>query len=106
MNIKYPIGIPEIVRPSPDESRVTWTTPSDVKTKGLLKVRVLAPRDLMVPVLPLRVDQRLLFQCCPRCSRNYRTANTRNKSYACPHSNEERKFVTVVSDSNMILLMF
>lgn len=93
---EYPVGIPEIIRPTFEETKVHWSKPNDVPYRGLLKVRVLPPKGLKIPVLPLRIDDRLLFLSCYRCARQFKSANTR-KNHKCIHSDAERKFVTTVT---------
>ena len=57
---KYPCGHPEIIT-------------SDFKSLenyfGLFSVTMLAPHDLFHPVLPTRVDGKLMFHLCTRCAR-------------------------------------
>jgi hypothetical protein len=55
---EYPVGIPDIIRPHAAETHVRWTCKEQVPYKGLLKVRVIPPRGLEIPVLPLKVDKR------------------------------------------------
>jgi len=68
-NTSYPVGVPDIIYPRQHEVR--WGRPEDVMTSegkpihGLLKVRVLAPQNRRLLVLPVKVDDRLLF-----CSRS------------------------------------
>jgi hypothetical protein len=75
---------------------VNWTNPDQIPYKGLLKVRVIPPRGLMVPVLPMKQDERLLFSCCYRCAKKFRHINTRQQ-HLCPHNDAERAFVTTTT---------
>ena len=70
---KYPVGHPEIITTKfqPIESYF-----------GIAKVRILPPSGLYHPVLPLRVNGKLMFPLCAACARGY--------SAVCSHSNEER----------------
>jgi hypothetical protein len=95
-NCSYPIGIPQIIIPEPTQQQVLWTEPEQIQYQGLLKVRVIPPRGLRLPVLPMKQDQRLLFSCCYRCARRFRSANTR-RDYLCRHSDAERAFVTTTT---------
>ena len=52
---------------------------------GLVKLKILAPRNMYIPILPTRVDGKLLFALCSKCANN--------RIYNCKHSNEERAFV-------------
>ncbi|XP_070560096.1 uncharacterized protein [Ptychodera flava] len=53
---------------------------------GLVKCRVLPPRNLYFPVLPLRVEKKLMFPLCRIC------ADTKQQS-PCEHNDEQRSFV-------------
>ncbi|XP_070546210.1 uncharacterized protein [Ptychodera flava] len=53
---------------------------------GLAKCRVLPPRKLYFPVLPLRVEKKLMFPLCRSC------ADTKQQS-PCEHNDEQRSFV-------------
>ncbi|XP_032226675.2 uncharacterized protein LOC116609985 [Nematostella vectensis] len=53
--------------------------------KGLMKLRVLPPRDLFFPVLPVRVNDKLMFPLCHRCAQE-------EEQGSCTHSDEERAF--------------
>ena len=63
---EYPVGHPEVKRFK--NHRVNWTLPSHNPYKGVLKVLVVPPRGLDVPVLPVRFDERLLFPLCKKCA--------------------------------------
>ena len=56
---------------------------------GFIKCKVLAPRNLYHPVLPLRINtgksEKLLFPLCFTCAKN--------KIQKCNHSNNEREFI-------------
>lgn len=93
---EYPIGIPDIIRPTVTERNVQWIKPEQIPYRGLLKVRITPPKGLKIPVLPLRIDDRLLFLSCYRCARQFKTANTR-KNHKCTHSDKERAFVSTVT---------
>lgn len=90
----YPIGVPEIIIPK--NMDVIWTSPEDVPYKGILKVRIIPPRDLLLPVVPIRCDDLLLFCLCFRCAKNYKKRNTKC-SDICPHSDKEREFTATLT---------
>ena len=93
-NCEMPVGLPEIYYP--DYLEVNWTCPADIPIKGLLKVLVVPPIDLLIPVLPLRVNESLLFPLCVACARYYQKNN--NKSdVVCKHTDKERSFITTVT---------
>jgi hypothetical protein len=57
-NLPLPVGHPEII---------TKDFKSLDEYFGLIKIKVLAPRKLFVPVLPIRSEWRLLFTLCKKC---------------------------------------
>ena len=72
----YPIGHPEVIL-------------SDFKDVneyfGLIKCKVLPPRQLYHPVLPVSVDKKLMFPLCYTCAAK--------RMVECIHSENERSFV-------------
>ena len=52
---------------------------------GLIKCKVLPPRDLYHPLLPVKVDNKLMFPLCYTCAHNRITK--------CTHNENERSFV-------------
>jgi hypothetical protein len=54
-DFKYPIKVPEIIRP--DDPIVDWTMPEQIQYDGLYKVRIVPPKGLFLPVLPMRVNK-------------------------------------------------
>jgi hypothetical protein len=70
----FPLGHPEIITENFDENK---------KYFGLRKCKVLPPRALYCPVLPLKINGKLLFTLCLKC------AHEKNQS-TCSHSDEER----------------
>ncbi|KAL3076772.1 hypothetical protein niasHS_011509 [Heterodera schachtii] len=88
----YPVGIPSIIYPTGAEMIVNWTRPEQLQFRGIYRVRVIPPRGLRIPVLPLKIDDRLLFCCCHRCASTFRKANTR-LIHKCKHTDEQRAFV-------------
>jgi hypothetical protein len=68
-SLQYPVKVPEIIRP--DDCVVDWTKPEEIEHDGLYKVRVVPPKGLFLPVLPMRVnkeDPRLMFPLCIKCA--------------------------------------
>ncbi|XP_032227850.1 uncharacterized protein LOC116611563 [Nematostella vectensis] len=53
--------------------------------KGLMKLRVLPSRDLFFPVLPVRVNDKLMFPLCHWCAKE-------EEQGSCTHSDEELAF--------------
>ncbi|PIC31048.1 hypothetical protein B9Z55_022088 [Caenorhabditis nigoni] len=79
----FPIGSPENV--PRNEMKTPMTTPKHIGFKGFLSCRVLPPRKLLLPVLPMKYGGKLLFALCKKCSQEM------NQS-ACYHTDEERAF--------------
>ena len=88
---------------------VLWTKPDDVKYRGILKVMVLPPRNLYLPILPIRIpggnilvfyifnkranlDERLIFCVCVHCAKDMRDNNIVETitHYKCLHSDKDR----------------
>ena len=61
----------------------------------MLKVLVIAPKNLRVPVLPAKFenDLRLLFPLCRTCTKKYPEGGKLN-NYECKHSERQRQFVS------------
>ena len=57
---------------------------------GLIQCQVLPPRELYHPVLPYRHDGKLLFPLCARCAEEEMAKPLLDRSYHCPHTDEER----------------
>uniref|UniRef100_A0A183C0C2 DNA-directed DNA polymerase n=1 Tax=Globodera pallida TaxID=36090 RepID=A0A183C0C2_GLOPA len=47
---EYPVGIPEIIRPGPEQMLVDWTRPEQLLYRGIYRVRVIPPRGLRIPI--------------------------------------------------------
>ena len=57
---------------------------------GLMQCKILPPRELYHPVLPYRHDDKLLFPLCGRCVKEEMDKPLLDRSYHCPHPDEER----------------
>ncbi|EGT57826.1 hypothetical protein CAEBREN_10859 [Caenorhabditis brenneri] len=79
----FPIGPPENVPRKIIQTPMTH--PDQIFFRGFLSCRVLPPRQLNLPVLPLKIDGRLLFGLCKYCVKE-------NRKFDCTHNNEERAF--------------
>jgi hypothetical protein len=89
----YPIGIPKV---HVLNRNVDWRRPEDNPfPMALLKVFVVPPKQIDVPVLPMKLegDERLLFPLCSKCARKFPTGDT-NEDYCCGHSDRERGWVS------------
>ena len=69
----YPIGLPEII---------TENIQSIENYYGIVKCRILPPRNLYFPVLPMKLKGKLFFTLCQKCV-------TENIS-KCEHNDSER----------------
>lgn len=76
----YPVGHP-IKKFNPKKYNPDWY--------GLIKCKVLPPRKLYHPVLPIKIEmgksEKLLFPLCHTCAKN--------QISRCNHTNEEREFI-------------
>ena len=54
--------------------------------EGLIKCRVLPPRRLLYPLLPLKLNNKLMFVLCKSCAEN-------KQQTPCTHSDSERSFI-------------
>uniref|UniRef100_A0A914HTU7 DNA-directed DNA polymerase n=1 Tax=Globodera rostochiensis TaxID=31243 RepID=A0A914HTU7_GLORO len=88
---RYPIGHPTVHILNED---VQWTTSTDNPYDlALLKVWVVPPRRCDVPVLPVKVDDRLCFPLCIKCAREYPTGGV-DSDYHCQHDDKQRGWVS------------
>jgi hypothetical protein len=99
---EYPVSHPKVrVYDLP----VNWSKPGDMTTdldgqtvplRGLIKCEVVPPRHPKhgIPVLPMRIGERLHFSLCRSCSHQYKKGGTKMPGYHCPHyeDNERGKF--------------
>ena len=72
----YPIGHPEVILSNFKDVNEYF---------GLIKCKVLPPRQLYHPVLPVSVDKKLMFPLCYTCAAK--------RIVECIHSENERSFV-------------
>ncbi|CAH1106576.1 unnamed protein product [Psylliodes chrysocephalus] len=72
---QFPVGHPTVY--------VGDECPSITTVSGLVKCTVLPPRDLLHPVLPQKMNNKLMFVLCRECGENL-------NSEECVHSDEER----------------
>ena len=92
---EYPIGHPEVELIPYHKQHVDWRSSKDNPYKGILKVLVVPPQNIKVPVLPNRFDDddRLLFTLCRKCALKYPQGG-RIFDYKCTHTEDERQFVS------------
>uniref|UniRef100_A0A914NNC5 Uncharacterized protein n=1 Tax=Meloidogyne incognita TaxID=6306 RepID=A0A914NNC5_MELIC len=58
----YPFGL---------NKNVNWKSGDQIPFKGILKVFLVPPSYLNVPVIPVKFDERLLFPLCRKCALAY-----------------------------------
>lgn len=85
-NGRFPVGHPTVY--VGDECKLlTGPTGKDIsRVEGLIKCRILPPRKLYHPVLPLRMHDKLMFALCYSCCLNFEQND-------CPHDDsKDRQF--------------
>ena len=76
-NEQYPLGHPIIITQNF----------SDISSyNGLIKLKILPPRELYHPVLPMKCNGKLMFSLCRTCMQNLQQEQ-------CNHSEEERALI-------------
>ena len=73
----YPIGHPKVLNEFQNKEINNFF--------GFIKCKVIAPKDLYIPVLPYRAKKKLVFPLCPLCAEN--------QIEECFHTDKERQFV-------------
>lgn len=73
-----PEGHPRLIRNKFDKTLKSYN--------GIVKCKMLAPRQLVFGVLPSHVDGKLLFHLCEKCALEKRQST-------CDHSDEDRAFI-------------
>ena len=91
----YPVGHPKVTKYKTADQDVNWTSSKDNPHKGILKVLIVPPQKIKVPVLPVRFenDDRLLFTLCKKCALKYPQGGL-NTNYSCTHNESERQFIS------------
>lgn len=80
---KIPIGHPQVITDDSD---------SIENYEGLIKCKILPPKDPYMPVLPVKCNGKLMFSLCRCCSETYQKTE-------CKHTDQERSFLgTWVTD--------
>ena len=70
---EFPVGHPEIL---------TENFANQTEYFGFIKCKILPPQNLLIPVLPAKINGKLLFTLCSKCAIN--------KITKCLHSDDER----------------
>ena len=78
----YPIGHPTIVV-NPENQNIH-------NYFGIALVDVLAPDRLFHPVLPVKINGKLMFPLCVKCVEQQQDRQWHERTNLCPHSEEEQ----------------
>ena len=54
---------------------------------GFIKCKILPPRSLYFPILPVRIENKLIFPLCLECAR------LKNNGLMCDHNANQRSFM-------------
>ena len=74
----------------------SWSSSGDNPHKGLIKCIVEPPDKIAIPVLPMKIDDRLLFALCRTCAAKNRYG-IKDENYDCIHNKNERSWVATVT---------
>jgi DNA polymerase type B, organellar and viral len=83
MSKRYPTCHPTYFMPAPSDDPVEFFLNGTHEWFGLVQCTILPPRQLSIPVLELKVNERLTFPLCNTCVRE-------KSNSLCNHSDEER----------------
>ncbi len=82
---EYGIGLPHVI---------TEFNGTEIKDYfGFIKCQVLAPDNLLIPVLPVKYGKKLYFPLCIKCIELMNDKEQRPADKVCPHDDRERAFV-------------
>ena len=73
-NRKYPLGNPKVINRNFETLENYF---------GFVKCKVLPPKDLFLPVLPMKINEKLAFVLCEECAKN-------SNQVDCTHTDEQR----------------
>lgn len=86
---RFPIGHPKIYVGSECDELTRGENNNLANVEGLIKCRILPPRNLYLPLLPVKMHGKLLFPLCQTCCKNMNEGD-------CTHEKpEEREFLGV-----------
>lgn len=88
----YPIGHPEII--SSNFNQYISDTAMSHNLFGFVKCKVLPPRNMCIPILPMRYNDRLEFVLCNKCG-------IENAKTYCTHDDEQRCLVSTFSTAEL-----
>ena len=80
----YPVGHPTILVNPRDQNIDHYF--------GIAKVDVLAPSHLFHPVLPMRLNDKLVFTLCKQCVEDQTETPWQERTCTCDHNDDDRQF--------------
>jgi hypothetical protein len=86
---KFPVGHPKVITENIDTNNLN-------KYCGLIKCKILPPKKMFHPILPIKMNGKLLFPLCYHCCKE----QTNNK---CNHTDSERCFTGTWVSEELIL---
>ena len=90
----YPFVLWEFDYPRGPPIRVTSNFKDISNYFGIAKVRVIPPKDLFFPVLPLKTSNGILaFPLCCKCA----NLKPQSEEYVCNHTEDQRSFTVTVT---------
>uniref|UniRef100_A0A914QQW8 DNA-directed DNA polymerase n=1 Tax=Panagrolaimus davidi TaxID=227884 RepID=A0A914QQW8_9BILA len=96
--LPFPTGHPKIY------SNVDpYLTADDVPLLGIMRVKILPPENLMLPIIPIKENSQLLFVLCKKCAQEHHDDNVGKIS--CTHSDEERAFEVLTNSAELSYAM-
>jgi hypothetical protein len=96
-----PVGHPERIQMN---YSINWSKPDDIPEPGIWKVFVIPPDKLYIPVLPFKVEKRLIFPLCRSCTLE-NIGNRINYDVKCDHNDEQRGFVATTTSIELALAL-
>lgn len=89
---RFPVGHPKLHIGNEECSKIKLDS-----TNGLIKCKILPPRDLFHLVLPLKMNNKLMFVLCRTCGQSF--------SSLCSHTEDERALVGtwIIDEVNLAL---
>ena len=85
----YPVGLPDEIYGSRLPTEIDFMNRHE-DYFGLVYLDVIPPNNLLFPILPVKMDNKLIFPLCYTC------AKEKNPNGECRHSEEERKLTRKV----------
>lgn len=79
---------------------VNYTKPEDLPGKGILKCRILPPRGLYLPTIPVKHQKMLIFGLCRSCIKKY-AGKKLERQLECTHSDEQRSLIVTSSSQEL-----